>query len=120
MLCREAGILTSLDGGGLRTNTHELLEFIDVAIVAERLCEQMDLTSDKMLDYLKSRGCRVGGITMGERGLLWYDETGAIRTLPALPIPPERVLVTNGAGAGFHAPSISSYLLHPANTTPAH
>src|SRR3979490_1447336 len=33
-LCREDGILTSLDGGGLRTNTHELLEFIDVAIVA--------------------------------------------------------------------------------------
>ena len=80
-LCREAGILTSLDGGGLRTNTHELLEFIDVAIVAERLCEQMDLTPEKMLDYLKSRGCRVGGVTMGERGLLWYDETGAIRTL---------------------------------------
>ena len=64
-LCREAGILTSLDGGGLRTNTHELLEFIDVAIVAERLCEQMDLTPEKMLDYLKSRGCRVGGVTHG-------------------------------------------------------
>ena len=46
-LCREDGILTSLDGGGLRTNTHELLEFIDVAIVAERLCEQMDLTTGK-------------------------------------------------------------------------
>jgi sugar/nucleoside kinase (ribokinase family) len=29
-LCREAGILTSLDGGGLRSNTHELLGFIDV------------------------------------------------------------------------------------------
>ena len=67
-LCREDGILTSLDGGGLRTNTHELLEFIDVAIVAERLCEQMDLTPEKMLDYLKGRGCRVGGVTMGERG----------------------------------------------------
>ena len=79
-LCREDGILTSLDGGGLRTNTHELLEFIDVAIVAERLCEQMDLTPEKMLDYLKSRGCRVGGVTMGEKGLLWYDETGAVRT----------------------------------------
>ena len=86
-LCREDGILTSLDGGGLRTNTHELLEFIDVAIVAERLCEQMDLTPEKMLDYLKSRGCQVGGVTMGEKGLLWYDETGAVRTLPALPIP---------------------------------
>ena len=46
-LCREDGILTSLDGGGLRTNTHELLEFIDVAIVAERLCEQMDMTPGK-------------------------------------------------------------------------
>ena len=79
-LCREAGILTSLDGGGLRTNTHELLEFIDVAIVAERLCEQMDLTPEKMLDYLKSRGCRVGGVTMGEKGLFWYDETGSVRS----------------------------------------
>ena len=81
-LCRERGILTSLDGGGLRTNTHELLEYIDVAIVAERLCEQMDMTPDKMLDYLKSRGCRVGGVTQGEKGLLWYDETGAVRTSP--------------------------------------
>src|ERR1700719_4691257 len=97
-LCREEGILTSLDGGGLRTNTHELLEFIDVAIVAERLCEQMDLTPEKMLDYLKNRGCRVGGVTQGERGLLWYDETGATHTLPALPIPRERVLDTNDAG----------------------
>ena len=67
-LCREAGILTSLDGGGLRTNTHELLEFIDVAIVAERLCEQMDMTPEEMLDYLKSRGCRVGGVTHGREG----------------------------------------------------
>src|SRR5687768_10173856 len=29
-LCREKGILTSLDGGGLRSNTLELLEHIDV------------------------------------------------------------------------------------------
>jgi sugar/nucleoside kinase (ribokinase family) len=29
-LFREAGALTSLDGGGLRANTHELLEWIDV------------------------------------------------------------------------------------------
>ena len=115
-LCREAGILTSLDGGGLRTNTHELLEFIDVAIVAERLCEQMDMTPDKMLDYLKGRGCRVGGITMGEHGLYWYDETGAVRTLPALPIPRERVLDTNGAGDVFHGAYVYSYLAIPAKS----
>ena len=40
-VARQAGILTSLDGGGLRSNTHELLAFIDIAIVSERLCEQM-------------------------------------------------------------------------------
>src|SRR5438105_6633871 len=67
-LCRDAGILTSLDGGGLRSNTHELLGFIDVAIVAERLCEQMGLSAPEMLDYLKDRGCRIGGVTLGERG----------------------------------------------------
>ena len=119
-LCREDGILTSLDGGGLRTNTHELLEFIDVAIVAERLCEQMDKTPDAMLDYLKSRGCRVGGVTMGERGLLWYDETGAVRTMPALPIARERVLDTNGAGDVFHGAYVYSYLSNPAKSWQDH
>src|SRR3712207_7029199 len=77
--CREAGILTSLDGGGLRSNTHELLEFIDVAIVAERLCEQMELSPGEMLGYLKGRGCRIGGGTMGERGMLWDDASGQER-----------------------------------------
>ena len=37
----QRGILTSLDGGGLRGNLDALLDLIDVAIVAERLCEQM-------------------------------------------------------------------------------
>jgi sugar/nucleoside kinase (ribokinase family) len=67
-VARETGILTSLDGGGLRSNTHELLAFIDIAIVSERLCEQMRLDPARMLNYLKSRGCRIGGVTLGERG----------------------------------------------------
>jgi sugar/nucleoside kinase (ribokinase family) len=119
-ICHDAGILTSLDGGGLRTNTHELLEFIDVAIVAERLCEQMDKTPEAMLDYLKSRGCRIGGVTMGEKGLLWYDETGAVRRLPALPIPSERVIDTNGAGDVFHGAYVYSYLANPAKSWQEH
>ena len=102
--------------GGLRSNTHEVLEFIDIAIVAERLCEQMDKTPEAMLDYLKSRGCRVGGVTMGEKGLLWYDETGAVRSLPALPIPRERVIDTNGAGDVFHGAYIYSYLSNPGKS----
>lgn len=109
-LCREADILTSLDGGGLRSNTHDLLAFIDVAIVAERLCEQMSLEPEAMLDYLKGRGCRIGGVTLGARGLLWFDETGAVHTLPALPVPPGRIVDTSGAGDVFHGAYVYSYL----------
>ena len=109
-VAREAGILTSLDGGGLRLNTHELLAFIDIAIVAERLCEQMQLAPARMLDYLKSRGCKIGGVTLGERGLVWYDEAGTVRTLPALAVQPNRVLDTSGAGDVFHGAYVYSYL----------
>ena len=112
-LCRVEGILTSLDGGGVRSNTHELLGYIDVAIVAERLCQQMDREPPAMLDYLRNRGCRIGGVTLGERGVIWYDQTGAVRTLPALAVPPERILDTSGAGDVFHGAYINSYLTHP-------
>ena len=74
-VCHEAGILTSLDGGGLRSNTHELLAFIGIAMVAERLCEQMKLTPGEMLTYLRSRGCRDRRRHHGRERLLWYDET---------------------------------------------
>ena len=108
--CRKARILTSLDGGGLRSNTHELLAFIDVAIVAERFCEQMDLSPEATLDYLKGRGCRIGGVTLGELGLLWYDETGTVQRLPALPVPHARIRDTSGAGDVFHGAYVYSYL----------
>jgi sugar/nucleoside kinase (ribokinase family) len=111
--CRAAGILTSLDGGGLRSNTHELLTCIDVAIVAERLCQQMQLSPRDMLDYLKGRGCRIGGVTSGERGMLWYDETGAVRLMTALPVPRHEIRDTSGAGDIFHGAYIHSCLAHP-------
>ncbi|HUZ66504.1 MAG TPA: sugar kinase, partial [Beijerinckiaceae bacterium] len=111
--CREAGMLTSLDGGGLRENTHETLAFVDVAIVAERLCEQMKLPPPEMLAYLKSRGCRIGGVTQGERGLLWYDESGETRHLPALALPLDQVIDTSGAGDVFHGAYIASWLARP-------
>jgi sugar/nucleoside kinase (ribokinase family) len=110
---RAQGILTSLDGGGVRTNTQELLEHIDVAIVAERLCEQMELSPIQMLDFLKSKGCKIGGVTEGERGLLWYDERGTVSRLPALPVPREAVVDTSGAGDVFHGAYVASYLDRP-------
>jgi sugar/nucleoside kinase (ribokinase family) len=112
-VCREAGVLTSLDGGGLRANTHDLLTFIDVAVVAERLCEQMALSPDAMLDYLQSRGCRIGAVTLGERGMFWYDERGVRQVLPALAVPPAQVVDTNGAGDIFHGAYVYSALTRP-------
>src|SRR5436309_5882352 len=110
-ICREAGTLTSLDGGGLRANTHELLEFIDVAVVAERLFEQMKLTPGEMLNYLRSRGCKIGAVTLGAKGMIWYDETKTERFMPALDVPDEKVIDTNGAGDIFHGAYLYSYLI---------
>jgi sugar/nucleoside kinase (ribokinase family) len=118
--CREAGILTSLDGGGLRSNTHELLGFIDVAIVAERLCEQMRLSTPEMLEYLKNRGCRIGGVTLGAQGLIWYDEMGAVRSDGALAVPADKILDTSGAGDVFHGAYLYSYLKNPTQAWKDH
>ncbi|HXC26851.1 MAG TPA: sugar kinase [Stellaceae bacterium] len=111
--CRDAGILTSLDGGGLRSNTHELLEFIDVAVVAERLCEQMRLNPQEMLAYLRSRGCRIGGVTMGGRGMLWYQGDSDDRFIPALAVPDDNIVDTNGAGDIFHGAYMYAFLANP-------
>jgi len=108
--CRESGILTSLDGGAVRDNTHELLEFIDVAVVSERFCEQLEMSAPAALDYLKGKGCKIGGVTMGERGMLWYGEDGAVTTLAALEVPEEAIIDTNGAGDVFHGAYVYAYL----------
>ncbi len=118
--CRDAGILTSLDGGGLRSNTHDVLGFIDIAVVAERLCDQMQLTPGEMLQYLRSRGCHVGGVTMGPRGLLYYEGTEGDRIMPALAVPAERIIDTNGAGDIFHGAYVYSYLTSPSATWDDH
>lgn len=110
---RHAGILTSLDGGGVRENTDELLRYIDVAVCAERMCEQMGLSPQGLLEFLQARGCRVGAVTLGERGMLWYGEDGRIRELASLGVPAERIVDTSGAGDVFHGAYVWSYLNRP-------
>jgi len=46
-------------------------------------------------------------------GLLWYDEGGTVRTLPALAVPAARVRDTSGAGDVFHGAYVYSYLDNP-------
>lgn len=118
--CREAGVLTSLDGGGVRSNTAELLRFIDVAVVSERMCEQMQLDAAGMLDHLRANGCKIGAVTQGERGVVWYDEQGVRRHHDALPVPAAKVIDTNGAGDVFHGAYMYSYLARPEAGWDAH
>ncbi len=112
-LCRDAGILTSLDGGAVRKNTLELLSLIDVAVVSERFCEQLRVGPEGALDLLKAKGCKIGGVTLGERGMVWYDERGTVKIMPALAVPSSAVVDTNGAGDVFHGAYMYSYLSDP-------
>jgi sugar/nucleoside kinase (ribokinase family) len=118
--CREAGILTSLDGGAVRGNTDELVRFIDVAVVSEDFSRQLGLEPHGALDFLAQRGCRVSGVTMGERGLLWREGNGEIRLMPALSVPPDKVIDTNGAGDIFHGAYVHSYLTAPQRSWAEH
>jgi sugar/nucleoside kinase (ribokinase family) len=111
--CRAAGILTSLDGGGLRANTLELLAFIDVPVCSARLCEQMNLTPQGLCELLIAKGAKAGGVTLGDEGMVWFDETKAIRTMPSLPIPASVVIDTNGAGDIFHGAYVHSAMARP-------
>ena len=112
-LAREKGILVSLDGGGIRDNTVELLRFVDVAIVSERFCEQLEKTPETTLAMLRDSGCKVAGVTQGERGLLWFEGASDLRRQDALHVPAARVVDTNGAGDLFHGAYVFSQMKWP-------
>ncbi|MGD9540631.1 sugar kinase [Methylocystis sp.] len=110
---RAQGALVSLDGGALRPCIEELTGYVDVAIVAEKLCEQMSMSELDMLGWLKSKGCRIGGVTTGEKGMLWYDENGEVSQMPSLAVPHALIVDTSGAGDVFHGAYCASYLERP-------
>jgi sugar/nucleoside kinase (ribokinase family) len=118
--CRESGILTSLDGGAVRDNTCELLEFIDVAVVAERFCQQMGLSPEATLDFLQARGCRICAVTLGEKGLLWRDAGKGTESEMPYAVPQNRIIDTSGAGDVFHGAYIFSYLNSPEKSWREH
>lgn len=118
--CRTAEILTSIDGGAVRNNTEEILRYIDVAVVSALFCEQLGKSPGETLTFLHSLGCKVGAVTLGENGIIWFENDSPHRAMPAIPIPVENVIDTNGAGDVFHGAYIYSYLNNPRLTWEHH
>ena len=68
--------LVSLSG-----KKHTLQDELDATEALKKDAQQLRAP---MLDYLKGKGVKIGGVTQGERGMLWYDETGRVQRMPAL------------------------------------
>ncbi|WP_442754038.1 sugar kinase [Methylocystis sp. JAN1] len=117
---RERGVLVSIDGGAMRPHIEEIFDFVDVAVVSKQLCKQMSFTEPEMLAWLKSKGCRIGAVTVGEKGTFWYGEDGVLQHLPSLHVPSDRVVDTSGAGDVFHGAYCASYLERPDAPWRAH
>lgn len=118
--CRNLGILTSLDGGAVRENTDEVLGHIDIAVVSERFCQQLGKSVGETLAYLRSRNCPVGAVTLGSDGMVWYEAGGPDKVLPALAVPLDKVVDSNGAGDVFHGAYIASCLHWPERSWDRH
>ena len=71
------------------------------------------LMAEGTLDHLRGYGVKVGGVTQGERGLLWYEGAAAARRLAAIKVPGDRVIDTNGAGDLFHGAYVYARLSRP-------
>lgn len=110
---RARKILVSLDGGGIRDNTVELLKYVDVAMVSERFCQQIGRTPEAAIDFLMQSGCSVAGVTLGERGFIWSESGSVVNSLRALDVPAQQVVDTNGAGDLFHGAYVFSRMRWP-------
>ena len=75
------------------------------------MCEQMGYRRKACWNSCRP-GCRVGAVTLGERGMLWYGEDGKIRELASLVCRPSASW-TLGAGDVFHGAYVWSYLNRP-------
>ena len=73
-----------------------------------------------LCQFLRGKGVKVGGVTLGDHGFVWCDENGNIRHMPALAVPKSEVIDTNGAGDIFHGAYVYSYLSAPDKPWEAH
>ena len=97
---RRAGVPTVLDADVADAEVFErLLPLTDHAIFSEpALAGFAGCDVDMALKRIERHGCRVGAVTLGERGVEWREDGHTCR-LPAFSV---AVVDTNGAGDVFH------------------
>jgi sugar/nucleoside kinase (ribokinase family) len=59
-------------------------------------------------------------VTLGERGMIWREKDDGMQALPALHVPSERVVDTNGAGDLFHGAYVFSQMHWPERSWNLH
>ena len=75
---------------------------------------------DRAFGEQRAKGVKVGGITLGERGLVWYEGDSAPEWMAALAVPHEKVIDTNGAGDVFHGAYMYSAMANPETSWAEH
>lgn len=96
---RGLGIPIVLDAGSLHDGTEVLLNLVDFLITSEKFAKQYSQEEDPRLALSALDGLApVIGITWGDQGIYWQDETGNHHT-EAFSI---EALDTTGAGDAFH------------------
>ncbi len=73
-----------------------------------------------MCEFLASKGVKIGGVTLGDQGMVWSENGGAVRHMPALAVPKAEVIDTNGAGDIYHGAYVYSYLASPEKSWDEH
>ena len=103
--CREAGVLTVLDGGSWKPNLEGLLPYIDVAVCSADFSAPTGKGREAVFGYLRSHGVSMAAITRGERSILFGTDSG----VGEVPVPAVKAVDTLGAGDVFHG-AVAFYL----------
>ncbi len=116
---RAAGVLTSVDAGRNRPSMKDLLRFTDVAVVSDDFCTEMEMSDPEMLDFLQyDCRCKIGGVTRGDKGMLWFDEGGVRHRMHALHV--DGIVDTTNAGDIFHGAYLASWQKTPGKPWAEH
>ena len=109
--CREKGITTSFDGGGIKDGVLELLNYIDIGVLSVRFCEQLEKTPEETLKWLwEEYKTPVAAVTLGGDGLIYALDGGETQHIPAIKIDDDEIKDTTGAGDIFHGAYVASYM----------